>query len=405
MLVELFPKLVAEEAAETRRQGTWRPRCSSGGTERCLRAEVYKAKGAPAAPFPGRMLLVFADGDWAEEVTNDLVRRTIYKLSSEQMGLNPLIVPGSHNGYHCEVCSGGDCEDPGPTCTHWIEADVVHGHIDGLITDPLGRDYLYEHKSTNRYAFKRWADGAEVPWDYVTQGALYVRGLRKEGADVDHLVMVIKCKDTSQYLEYVISVSRDEDGDVCIEQAVWMEGDHPVDIPLADEDRVRTGIIAASLERFRQIVAFRDADDMPDRPFPFDHWRCQYCAFGSGCWAGYEAETTELEEGMPVPITDPALRKLILDFEEAGAAQRAAKKRYEALRDDIKVAFGAHKVRLGYIEFNDGSRVNATIKWQSRKGLDTEEMPEEIRLRYEKITTFEKVDVRRQKAPKPKDDE
>ena len=145
MIADIIPKLAEFE----RQDYKYRPRPSNSGPERCIRQMVYHGLEVPRQPLPGRALLVFDDSSWHETLTGDWIRKSAYKLHSEQM----LIEVGSL-GIN------------------------LKGHIDYLITDLTGKDLLLEHKAINHFSFQRYLEG-NLPLDYLTQMALYFRGLQK----------------------------------------------------------------------------------------------------------------------------------------------------------------------------------------------------------------------------------
>ena len=368
MIAELIPKIAAAEAASDRYEGPWRPRCSESGTERCIRQSVYKAVGAKATPIPGRTALIFEDGDFHEELTLDWIRKTVFRVHSEQLGVNPITIPDSHPGYDCGTCKKAGLESR-------IAPGVVHGHLDAIVTDPLGQDYLLEHKSASRFASQRWATGEEVPWDYVTQTAMYVRGIRLLSSNVRKAILLIKNKDTAAYLEYGLSFSADEE-DVEIEWAIIMEGEAPAEIPLLAELRSRTGIIATATERLRQIVDYRARHVLPTRPFDHGHWRCDYCPFGGECWAGYAAETATAKAAGPI-VLDGELLRLATAAALASKQNSDAKKRHEETRNQLLVAMMAAGARDGFGESEHG-RVTVSITVQERESIDKDKIPEAI---------------------------
>lgn len=391
MLVELIPKVLAEEQAETRRSGGWRPRCSSAGTDRCIRKEVYKAVGYPAKPFSGRTLLIFDDGDWHEELTNDKLHKTAMRLHSTQMALNPVIAPDTHHGYRCSVCG------------EHVEADVVHGHIDGILTDPLGQDFLYEHKSANHWSWERWANGAQIPWDYVTQCAMYVYGLRKEGSNVERAVLLIKNKNNAAYLEFIIECPLDTLSPEPVTRIVegsYMMGDNATPIVFECETE-REGLITSAIERFSAIAKHAADKELPERPLPMGHFQCGWCEFAEPCWEGYVTTAKDLADD-PSVEAEGEIRDLIITARGLKDAETEAAGVYKELKQKIQVYMSNGEQRRLHVTHEDGSRFNVTLSIRERKGLDEEQIPDHILARARKVTTFEQLDIRKAKAKKSK---
>ena len=123
MLADVLLKVAGTE----KREQEYRPRPSSAGPERCLRQQVYKARGQKGGPMGDRFVVVLDDSSWHEELTADWIRKTTFRLHSQQM----------------EIICG---EAP-----HMGQIVPVLGHIDGIITDVTGVDRLWEHKAINYF--------------------------------------------------------------------------------------------------------------------------------------------------------------------------------------------------------------------------------------------------------------
>ena len=80
MLAEILPKIAQMEYKEY----DFRPRPSMAGPERCSRQMVFHGMGVSRSPMPGRAVMVFDDSSWHEELTADWLRKTAYKLHSQQ---------------------------------------------------------------------------------------------------------------------------------------------------------------------------------------------------------------------------------------------------------------------------------------------------------------------------------
>lgn len=385
MLAEVIVRIAAEQAAEERLAAKWRPRCSSAGLDRCSRREVYASLGADPAPLPGRTVLIFEDGDWGEELTLDWLRKSAYTVHSEQMALNPCYAPDTHPGYKCAVCG------------QHVEADAVHGHIDAIVTGIDGIDRLLEHKTTSRFAFARWATGYEFPMAYVTQAALYIYGLRLVGMDVSRDgVILIKCKDTAQYMEiHVRAPTRIGDGEEPTEitKLIVMDGETPVEVPIAPEQRQHPKLLQRNIERWQEIARYRDQKTLPDRPYSWGSWQCDYCPFGKTCWEGYsDAAKAQARAGTAIKLTGEQadlVRAAQAAAEAASEAERIAKK----LKEQVKVMLVGLDTRAGVVELDD-KVITAKLDIRTRTSLDKDLIPDAVAKAATKVSEFEVLTVK-----------
>lgn len=385
MLAEVIVRIAAEQAAEERIAAKWRPRCSSAGLDRCTRREVYASFGTTPAPLPGRTVLIFEDGDWGEELTLDWLRKSAYTVHSEQMALNPCFAPNTHPGYQCAVCS------------QRVKADQVHGHIDAIVTGIDGIDRLLEHKTTSRFGFQRWATGYEFPMGYVTQTALYIVGLRKVGTDVSRDgIVIIKCKDTSQYMEIHVRaptcIGKGEEPTE-ITKLIVMEGETPVEIDVQPDQRLHPKLLQQNVERWQGIARHRDAKTLPDRPHPWGSWQCDYCPFGRTCWDGYSAAAKLLAaSGARVKLVGENA-DLVRAAAAASEAANQAKRVAEDLKKKVKVMFGTIDAREAYVDLDDVV-VTAKLDIRERTVIDKDLIPDNVRKAAEKVTEFEVLSVK-----------
>ncbi|HET6494974.1 MAG TPA: hypothetical protein VFH61_06380 [Thermoleophilia bacterium] len=404
MLAELIPRIAAEEARDERRSGTWRPRCSSAGTEGCIRQEAYKAHEIPQAPLPGRAALIFDDGHWHEELTLNWLRKSVYEIHSEQLALNVFQVKGSHDGYICSMCSP---KNPDGSYIKGKEVHVpkdwVHGHIDAIATDPMRVDYLLEHKSSNHFAFQRWANGTEVPLNFVIQSCCYIKGMQDISSNVERASILIKNKNTAQYLEFVLRFDVANDT-AFIEEAIWMEGETRHEVYLDDEQRVIHMVLAQAHDRFAEIVRLRDAKVVPARGFTFDHWRCQYCAFAGTCWEGYDAEIASAAEGGPVELPqDDPIGMRALEYYNENERLKEQDKKVSALKADLRVALMSINLRDGFMRVGEDTNLTINVDVRSRTGLDKDKIPGAILKAAEVVNTHEQLSIRKKSAtPKKK---
>lgn len=270
MLAELIPKVAAQEAEEKGEQA-YRPRPSLAGPERCVRQLVYFARDTEKDKTNDRKWLVFDDSSWHEELTADWIRKTSYQIHSQQMELETL-------------CG--------------------KGHIDGIVTDLLGEDYLYEHKALNHFSFERLWHGA-WPNDYLTQVALYMEALQKIQPKIRKAVLLIKNKNTAQYMEMLCSYENDT---ISVFEMTRSDGEKK-DVSYSIEN-----VTAQAVSKFATVAYHIDTNTLPERPFEFGTvFPCDYCPYKSKCWEGYEEEFVNLKKGIKLP-EDVSAWAWALDF-------------------------------------------------------------------------------------------
>ncbi|RPH47486.1 MAG: hypothetical protein EHM85_19765, partial [Desulfobacteraceae bacterium] len=260
MLAEILHKVAGQFSQE---EHDYYPRPSLAGPERCIRQLVYWGIKTAGKSLPGRTLHVFNDGNWHEELTADWIRKTAYTLNSVQMGVDC----GTRHNIH------------------------LFGKIDGIVTDMLKNDYLLEHKGLNHFTYQRYTNG-EIPIDYVTQVCLYLEGLQKVNPDIKEAVLLIKNKNTSQFLEFIIAL---ENGDATIKKRTDSSGE------TVEMNVVIEHIVDDAFKKFAEVDRYisnnrSETSEMPHRPYEMDSWHCQYCQYQETCWKGYEDEYKALSD-------------------------------------------------------------------------------------------------------------
>lgn len=307
MLVEAI-KLVAEETQEDRQIYRHRPSSAC----RCIRSLVYHASGLESKTLPGRALLVFDDSKWHEELTANWIRKTAYKLHSEQM----------------------------PVDIFEINGVKVGGSIDGIIQDITGKDFLWEHKAINHFAFQRIQDDVSSGYDYYVQCALYLWGLQKVSPDITEAILCIKNKNTAQYFEFFVV-------------ATWP------DIEIYNVLGTQKGLLVSRIENviskckeiFEAIDSYVALKTLPLRPYSRDNWHCSYCGWQEHCWSNYEAEIKTMTGS--VDLSNVFYLDQLLLLEECVKLQTIktdAEKRVKEIKDKIKSIFNDNKIKDGYYE-------------------------------------------------------
>ena len=256
MLAEILPKVAQMDYKEY----DFRPRPSLAGPERCKRQMVMWGLGLPRSPMPGRAVMVFDDSSWHEELTADWLRKTAYQLHSQQMPVQ--------------------CRPP-----------MGMGKIDGILTDANKVDRLLEHKAISHFSFQRLWEGP-LPIDYLTQTAIYLDGLQKENPDIEEGLLLVKNKNTAQYLEYRIKYKWDVLG--VIEMVNSQEERKEVNIAIPD-------IYQNAINRFEEVLTHIADKHLPKRQYEMNDWHCEYCGWYGECWKNYHEEFAELRTDLILP--------------------------------------------------------------------------------------------------------
>lgn len=364
MIADLLHNVAAMEQEETSPYAI-RPSLASPETAedpgRCKRAMVYWRRGESPAPWPGRFVLVLDDSSWHEELTADWIHKTAYRLHSQQMPVDiPLPTPIGE-ARHCHRCRLS------------IRPAILHGHIDGILTDILGVDRLYEHKAVSHFSFQDYLKG-RLPFDYLTQGCLYIKGVRLVNPDLGEGLLLIKNKNTAAYLEYRFAY--EPEADLC----------RLIELMASDGTRLALNLalpalVTGAVRKFEEVETHHQAHTLPPRPYPHDAWQCGYCRFGERCWAGYEDEHQALAEAVPLPSDAEGFLRA---YWEAGQRKKDGEQLQEALRPRILAllqAAGAKSGRAGTFA--------ATWSVQTRTGLDPTRLSPEARVQAEVTKTME----------------
>lgn len=334
MISDLIPKLAEFEREDDHE---YFPRPSCAGPERCIRQMVYWGMKAPRQPLPGRSLLVFDDGNWHEELTKDWLRKSAYQVHSDQM---PITVSGHQYGR------------PGI---------VLHGHIDFILTDPLGKDTLVEHKAINHFTWQKYAEG-DLPLDYLTQAALYFAGFHGINPDLREGLLLVKNKNTAQYLELALDYDFKADC-LTVAHVLTSTGEKK------QLDRQFPGIILAAFAKFGQVDDLLKAKTLPPRQYDMDHWRCSYCQWGATCWATYGEEFAAMATG--ADIED--IRVELAYANQLGAEAREAEAAAKKAKADIMARMKAMSIRQGRTQADDnGVYYAAEIKAMHRDSYTVE---------------------------------
>lgn len=327
MFAEIANQVAGLNQSEER--GSYRSRPSMAGPERCLRSMVYAAMGYKPAPFPGRAILSMGDSSFHETITADQISQTVLQVHSSQLPVNLEVPMLNPKGFYCSVCS------------IQVAPYILHGHIDGIITDPLLRDWLWEHKAFTHFQFERLKK--ILPLDNLAQSALYARALKEEyKLDIDRILLTIKNKNTAQYMDFECTYLSEEDL-LVVNKRVVSHGDAPAIVDIL-EHRIEEAC-KSSIEKFAYVEMWAAADYLPDRPYRFGtEYPCGWCAFGEGCWQGYVEELqvlstdAELEEGAATAARF---------YKELSAQETEIKKQKEEVKEALLQMLDAADAKSG----------------------------------------------------------
>jgi hypothetical protein len=358
MIADILHKIMGMERED---EHVYRPRPSSAGPERCIRQMVYSRRGQVRDHDLGdRFLNVLDDSSWHAELIAALISKSAYQLHSREMRV---------------------------TC--WDQDGLrIEGDIDGLLTDLLGRDRLLECKALNHFTFEGYWSLKEYPEDYFTQTALYLRGVRRLNPDIDEAVLLVKNKNTSGYIEYLLRY--DESTDTLTIVSLTRHTGETVEV-----NQVRVRICGLAIEKFQQVEAQASAGTLPERPYEQDHWRCRYCPFSETCWKGYVEEIESLADDANLEGEEA---DTVRYFQQKKAEIKEQEKEVDELKERITASLKAKQAKKA----KAGEYV-VTLVAQERKAIEWDAVPLQLMAAletYKKSTISEFIKVSKQKATK-----
>ena len=375
MLADILPKVASELRPIDHSYGE---RPSSAGPERCIRAMTYHCMGAPRDPLPGRALMIFDDSSFGEELTADWIRKTSYRLHSEQMHLTiPLDL---------DYLKPRTCYTPvsGKPCGQAIDAGNIGGHIDGIITDLVGVDRLWEMKCMNHFTFEKWWKG-DFPLDYFTQVSLYMKGLQLINPDITEALLLAKNKNTSQFLEFRLEYSTETDTLTLIEM-IRSDGDR------STPEFSMQGITLAVTEKFALVRDYANKKTLPARPFEFGTtFPCEYCGWEKTCWSGYVNEINALASDIAL---DQDMVDLCAYYLEAAGHESEMKKEKDELRSKIHSLLLFHNAKEGKAGQPGGTQYFVRLRFQDYTSINEDEIPSDILARAKVVNPSERLDIR-----------
>jgi hypothetical protein len=373
MLADIIIDIAAQEQDK---ETKYYPRPSNAGPERCIRQMTYEAIGAAPKPRPGRSILTLDDSKFHELLTADWLAKTAYRLHSEQMEIE------LENAFPWLQGTNWKCKIKG--CGKIIQSENCHGHIDGIITDLLGIDRLYEHKAINHFTFNRIWAGA-WPLDYIAQCAIYIKGARAINPAINECLLLIKNKNTSQYIELLMCYDPLADNITILKVLRSDKQEY-------EPNFIIRKVIETAIKKFQQVEEYRKQYNkdgtLPPRPFiDPEEYPCSYCRFKEICWQGFEEEFQNFQETVPLNGTHT---KLAAQYQELTKAENQIKKQKEEIKEEIKTEFHASRIKSAIA----GSYL-ISLNLQKRQTIEEELIPPQIlqTAKVEKITEVLRISV------------
>ena len=325
--------------------------------EMCLLPLFSRARGHKAKKMSDRYFAFMDDGFLHEELTADWIRKSAFQLHSQQLVLN---------------CG---------TTTHLGQAFDVVGSIDGIITDLLGVDRLWEHKAINHFGFERYLKG-DYPMDYLTQCCLYLVGLQKVNPQIREAILLIKNKNTSAYLEFLLDYNSADDI-LVVKHLMGSDGTFRD----GEDVAVFTNLYRDAFDRFAQVEKHRVLQALPDRQFERSDWQCDYCPYSEPCYENYQQEFTEFV------ALDAEAAAQAAEYVEINDIQATLKKRQDVIKKSLKGWLNSANACRAIA---DGYSVN--LAFQKRTTVDNKLIPPEILKKASDEKTIEIFTVKGGKA-------
>jgi hypothetical protein len=334
-----------KEHEQEQRSLSYYPRVSNAG--KCPRALTYRALGMEEKPLTAQKIQLFRDGDWHEHITANWLEKTDFKIVGTQTAVNVTEVPGGQEGTRkCQVCG------------EEIPLNMLHGHIDGIVAGQNNERFLWEHKGLNERGFKRLDE--EYPAGYVAQCSCYVYGLRKAGDPVAGAILLIKSKHNSDYKQ--IFIAYDEETDEARVENEWNGRVWYVE-----------NVVQEVVNLHATVEEFRFGLDMPDRPYDYDDWQCQWCDFKEQCWTDHDIEIRQRKDGCSLAMGDPLAMDLER-FHELRREKNGLELEIKELRRNILTGLADNNIKAGEMP---GLKFGLSAMTKERVDLD--QIPAEMK--------------------------
>ncbi|MFA4871328.1 MAG: hypothetical protein WC623_24225 [Pedobacter sp.] len=357
MLAEILHRIAGME----RKEQKYRIRPSMASPEileldhkgRCKRQMVYGALDFPSTNMSDRFIMTMDDSSWHEELTADWVRKTTFSLRDSQMEI--------------------DCGYFGK------------GKIDGILTDMLGKDYLYEHKALNHFSFNKFDSDKELPIDYIVQCCVY---LNQELAtyDINQALLLVKNKNTAQYLEFLIEYDKEKD------IVIILYRQDSIDQKKIDLNIEIADILKRTREKFEFVETCKNEKRLPKRDYDISDWQCSYCNFKGACWQDYEQEFKELKGDIELSND---IEERLAYYLELGLHLKNQKKEQDEIKDQIKAIMQEKDAKMATTERY--AIVRSLIK---SKRIDQDLIPPELLAGFQTESLSERLSIRLRKEVK-----
>lgn len=372
MLADLLIKS-AEQFEQEESHFSYRP--SLLGPERCERQMVYWGLKVPRKPLPGRAIILFEDSNWHEELTIDRLRKTAYRVHSEQMHVN---IETPLHWLEPRMCMA---MVNGKPCGLMVPPGRMAGHLDAILQDMMRNDYLLEHKALNHFTFQRlW--GGEIPWDYLSQAASYLSGLSLLG-QMEKAILLVKNKNTSAFLEYHVGYDTKQDI-LTVTKRVNSIGDE------IDMDVTELDFLKKCYDKFQRVHEAIETKHLPKRDYKWDTWHCEYCHWCMTCWEGYEkefAEQMKTTDYLPDEFAD-----MVRYWKECQARRLSDEKEEDKIKETIIEQMKTAGYKSG---LSGGYILELELKATTR--YKTEMLPEAVRETIKVQTFSERLKSRKAK--------
>lgn len=292
-------------------------------------------------------------------------------------GVNP-------NGYFCSQCKTPD-DQPKK-----IPTNTIHGHLDWLTRDPVGSERLWEHKALSFFQCQRYEKAEELPLDHLYQTCLYSHGLQLLQPELKDASLLIKNKNSAQYLEYELTYDI-EAKQAHIHRLIISNGDMPATIKKIKEvDAILIDPVGKCIEKFLEVEPYRKNPELelPARPYPYGtDFPCNYCLWGKKCWEGYEDELPRLEENV---YADQEASDMVRYERELAVEESDVIKKRKEVRDKIKVWLMNHKAKSGIageygIALQIIPRKGYTVESTTYEKLTVKKLEPEVLERHQKV--------------------
>lgn len=374
MLADILHKIAGMDAEGER---AYAARMSSAGPDRCMRQMTYHAMGhTPDRQRGDRMWHVLDDSSWHEELSGDWIGKSAYQLHSRQLEVS---IPKALTWMPDTMVT---C----PTCKKPVHAQSLHGHIDGIITDMLGKDRLFEHKALNHFTFEKYWKGEEFPEDYFAQVACYLRALLSLLPDINECVMLVKNKNTSGFLEYVMRYDSAHDT-LHILSLTRHTGDTK---PL---NEVRPNITNAAIRKFQSVAEHATEQTLPDRPYEPSDWHCEYCPYVNTCWDSFLGEVKAYDAQVDLPSDIETTARY---YKEVSASIKDQEAEKNKLAHELVTIMVRSEAKRGIV-----GPYTITLVTQNRSVLDMTAVPLQLQQaleRYKKVSPSRFVRVTKSKS-------